>query len=131
MQPTTIRALQASRMVAMRPSTLLRASATLGHTTPSVPKVSLKFEAPKLPQDNVQTHIDPFVKHPVSFIPHAEDFKRTASNIVPWALCLFTFFSWTFIYKWYNHANYGRASAVEHNHPPLDVWYKKYTSYFN
>lgn len=119
-------------MMAMRPSTLLRASATLGHTTPSVPKVSLKFESPKMPEGTpVQTHINPFVKHPVSFVPHAQDFKRTVGNIVPWALFLFTFFSWTFIYKWYNHATYGRASAVEHKHPTPDVWYKKYTSWFN
>lgn len=116
-------------MMAMRPSTLLRASATLGHTQPSIPKVSIKFEMPEgVP---TQTHIDPFVKHPVSYVPRAEDFKRTVGNILPWAAVLFTFFSWTFIYKWYNHAKYGRASAVEHNHPVPDVWYKKYTSYFN
>lgn len=75
-------------MMAMRPSTLLRASATLGHTQPSIPKVSIKFEMPEgVP---TQTHIDPFVKHPVSYVPRAEDFKRTVGNILPWAAELFT-----------------------------------------
>ncbi|KAG5359344.1 hypothetical protein CJU90_4086 [Yarrowia sp. C11] len=133
MQPTTVRALQATRMMAMRQSSLLRASTTLGQTSSSsMPKFSLKFEAPKMPEDvPTQTHINPFVKHSVSYLPNAQDFKRTATNIAPWALALFTFFSWTFIYKWYNHAKYGRASDVEHKHPTPDVWYKKYTSVFN
>lgn len=119
-------------MMAMRPSMALRTAASLSHNSNPIPKVSLKFTAPKLPEGTpVQTHINPFVSNSVSYIPHAADFKRTASNIGYWAVLLFSFFSWTFIYKGYEHAMYGRASAVEHNIPPPNPWYKKYTSVFN